>query len=361
MSNVSKPGEGLARIYEIRALDSLIEVVNAVARDAVERPTQYRDLSDEVGALLDDFRARLGKDPDWPDLGERDLVQSHVLEVLSGPAGRSLQKEAVALARAGEGDGSTALRTAFLESADLLRASLERRQGPNLDRCGRRLSQLFDRAMVVLTAAEIADVFGSPRVSQGVWPDAGAYGPDMAILVEEICRSLPEDLIPTPIPNTTLSVLQRIAHHGSNTVSRVLGLSAKDHDSGESVELLQAAYGWARALEDLSSEVDVVSAWRDRTYRESLLGIERDALPAHPSGSLDLAGAGTAKPLIILDTFGCDTAGCNTTKPGPDCEPTRTPPGNPCQGPFTTVDCITSTDGVNNCCSTGDYSCGIIA
>jgi len=40
------------------------------------------------------------------------------------------------------------------------------------------------------------------------------------------------------------------------------------------------------------STSEIIRAWKDADYRASLSAAARAALPAHPAGSIDLAGAG---------------------------------------------------------------------
>lgn len=57
-------------------------------------------------------------------------------------------------------------------------------------------------------------------------------------------------------------------------------------------------------------EVDVIRAWRDELYYESLTEEERASLPAHPAGELDLATdlkSLTATPSLC---FGNGTSEC---------------------------------------------------
>ena len=53
---------------------------------------------------------------------------------------------------------------------------------------------------------------------------------------------------------------------------------------------LSRPHRWADALGDLLTHLDVVRAWTDLTYRATLMTLERDLIPPHPAGEIDLYG-----------------------------------------------------------------------
>jgi mersacidin/lichenicidin family type 2 lantibiotic len=100
--------------------------------------------------------------------------------------------------------------------------------------------------------------------------------------------------------------LQRVAYHGATTIAAL----ADDVSSDEVNEaVIEAAYRWAVALQQLLAGVDPVRAWTDPSYRRILEVAERDILPAHPAGDLQLSGtaldpAGVASALRLgFDTI----------------------------------------------------------
>jgi mersacidin/lichenicidin family type 2 lantibiotic len=69
-------------------------------------------------------------------------------------------------------------------------------------------------------------------------------------------------------------------------------------------------------------QIDIVRAWKDETYRASLSDAERSALPAHPSGTVelddsetDLVGGGM-KPFPLTEINHCPTFMYNEPKCG---------------------------------------------
>jgi mersacidin/lichenicidin family type 2 lantibiotic len=71
------------------------------------------------------------------------------------------------------------------------------------------------------------------------------------------------------------------------------------------------------------SSVDIVRAWKDVEYRQSLSAAEQALLPEHPAGVIELADEGLDKiagastdegcRITQLATY-CDTSGCFLTQ-----------------------------------------------
>jgi hypothetical protein len=72
-SGTTPPDEGqgtiqhpLARMYTLQTLDCVIELVCRLPDDLADRPLQYRQVPENIVALLGDFKALAGVHPDWP-------------------------------------------------------------------------------------------------------------------------------------------------------------------------------------------------------------------------------------------------------------------------------------------------------
>jgi mersacidin/lichenicidin family type 2 lantibiotic len=73
---------------------------------------------------------------------------------------------------------------------------------------------------------------------------------------------------------------------------------------------------------------NIVRAWKDRAYRNSLSDAERAALPPNPAGSIELSDADLGKVAGGLPTTTLSKA-CTLTERTP-CFTTNYPKGKPC-------------------------------
>lgn len=68
------------------------------------------------------------------------------------------------------------------------------------------------------------------------------------------------------------------------------------------------------------SKIDIIRAWKDEEYRQSLSESERALLPPHPAGVIELSDAdlrsavgGLAEELAYTESYGLGTFGCCRT------------------------------------------------
>ena len=127
-------------------------------------------------------------------------------------------------------------------------------------------------------------------------------------------------------------VLQRAGHYGAATIDGIVDESKAATDE-RFPDIVHNATAWAAALGALISSIDVARVWNEPEYRRGLVNLERDLMPPHPSGEIDLEGTvKTATPgfpgslVFLLGTF-------------------ATP--------------MTITVDGEICCSTGDLSCDL--
>jgi mersacidin/lichenicidin family type 2 lantibiotic len=74
-------------------------------------------------------------------------------------------------------------------------------------------------------------------------------------------------------------------------------------------------------MEDVMSNKNIVRAWKDPAYRNSLSASERAALPPNPAGAIEISDADLGKvaagldpvpfPKTSLCSLGCPTLGCS--------------------------------------------------
>jgi mersacidin/lichenicidin family type 2 lantibiotic len=280
------PLHPIAGTYLGRALDPIIQAASAVAGDAAGRPEAYQQLPDDVAQLLADFNDYIGSHPDWPDTEQR-------LQIARRTLGRfylsfaSVRRAAIALAGSASARNEQVATRSLVQEVQSLRSTVRPLEGEELDAPAAILSSLLQRAETVLTAAPVSTVFGVPLVPAGSFPDGGAYSPEMAYLCEFISKALP---LEGSIRQPRLSIIQRAAHYGAVTLAGVLDPSF-DAANGTLVDnVVHSASSWADALGDLLDHVDVVRAWTDPRYREQLMTLERDLIPPHPAGEIDLEG-----------------------------------------------------------------------
>lgn len=275
----------LADLYAQRCLDCVIELVSAVGHDLGERPARYRLLSEAVGERLVALRTATGSQPDWPDATERATLAGRRLGQALCGFGATTRRAALTYLLHGTDLSAEPLRRTFEEATQAFRA--QRRQLDESQTAGlaRRTGKVLTSATEILLSEDLARVMGAPAVPPGEWPDGGLYSLEAA----HLCALISER-VARPRPNLALtvrkfSVLQRVAYHGASTIDGLFG----DHRPGDDV--IESAYRWTVALQDLLAGFDQIRAWTDPSYRRALEVAERDILPAHPAGDIALTGS----------------------------------------------------------------------
>jgi hypothetical protein len=252
----------VAELYARWILDGVVEVAHAVALDFVARPRHYRRVSDETAAVLEQFKARTGHEPDWPDAGQRAAIFGALFGVAGGAArnggnspfaiaGASLREAAVAFAERVYDTGVGMLRQRFRDTMIALRAYLSTLHGQVVLLGERQTQAIFDRARGILSDRHVAATFGLPPAPGGTWPLGGTFSGDGAYLVEEISRTLRSQSL-NPVLERHLLVLQRVADYGRSTLARVLDEAPGWDADGRIDALIGEAYSWEAALRDLA-------------------------------------------------------------------------------------------------------------
>jgi mersacidin/lichenicidin family type 2 lantibiotic len=296
----------LADLYAQRCLDPVVELVSALGDDVVKHPSHYRSLPAPVTEGLVELRTSVGTNPDWPDATERATLAGRRLGASLCGSSAAVRRAAIVYLERGPDRSEGPLRRRFVEQARAFRAQRRLIDEGQTASLARRTGRVFGAASQLLSTEAVARAMGLPAVPQGGWPDGGIYSLETA----QLCGVIAER-IERPRRGYTMSVqkfcvLQRVAYHGATTIAAL----ADDVSSDEVNEaVIEAAYRWAVALQQLLAGVDPVRAWTDPSYRRSLEVAERDILPAHPAGDLQLSGtaldpAGVASALRLgFDTI----------------------------------------------------------
>lgn len=254
-----KPARSIAaaELYELWTLDCVVDVAQAISLDFVARPRHYRRVSDRTAAVLEQLKARLGHDPDWPDGAQRAAIFGAVFGSGNGDrsaqfhqASAGLRAAAAAFAERTFDTGVAMLRQRFRDSVIALRAHLSTLDGQAVDLGLRQTRAIFERARSVFADPQVAATFGLPPAPKGDWPLAGVYDGDGAYLVEEVSQLLrPESR--NPSPERRFVVRQRVATYGRATLIGVAD-DSHDWDSDDRIDSLIAnAYSWMAAALDL--------------------------------------------------------------------------------------------------------------
>jgi hypothetical protein len=251
-------------MYGRWTLDCIIEAVQAVAFDFVDRPRHYGRVPDDVAAVLERFRSQNGHRPDWPDLTQRTAVFSALLGPSdAAPSGdrtgqfhmasAAVRSAASAFAERAYDTGLTMLRQRFRDGLITLRAYLASLSGQVVTVGDQQTQATFARACAVLANTEVAAVFGlAPAANQG-WPLEGTFNGDGAYLIEEITRVLQPASIGS-LSERQFLVLQRVAAYGRSTIAGALDAS-KGWDKDDRIDaVIQSAYSWMAALRDLDRQ-----------------------------------------------------------------------------------------------------------
>ncbi|MNW60413.1 hypothetical protein D3C74_383990 [compost metagenome] len=137
----------------------------------------------------------------------------------------------------------------------------------------------------------------SPNPKDG-WPINGEFNMESAFLVEEIAKRLLGS--ETQLDYRKFIVLQQIAHYSGLTIGAVLDKSFDLKDPEQTAALFRNALCWAREMQKLYLDINIVRAWKDSDYRRTLEIAELDLIPAHPAGDIDLSGTELAREISAL-------------------------------------------------------------
>jgi mersacidin/lichenicidin family type 2 lantibiotic len=276
----------IARVYRARALDPLIDLAAAVA-DLLDREPGALGPSTDLARALAPFATPPGTQSTWPNATQRDLTSMLVLNrfyrstgVYQGFAG--LRLAAIHAHEAAGGPDAAAARGAFAEAAAALLSQAASRVGPQAPDAPTTHPAMLDRAVALLTSPAVAEHLG---VDVPVDAEDSLLDPALGRLCAALSTAIGVD---EPLTASGVELLQQVAASGTAALELVM-------DTVEDDNHLDAAIGharaWAEALRALLDTVDVPRAWADPNYRRGLSLLERDVLPAHPAGQIDLGGA----------------------------------------------------------------------
>lgn len=337
----------IAGLYQRSVLDPIIEVARNVSHDFVRRPRHYRAVPENVAGILDGFRIQTGSDPEWLSAAQRARLFAPLFGAAFCASSIDLRTASLALAEPASGR-NPGLPEGVRDAAAALRGYLKSLEGRGVSDADRETGGVFRKAVEVLRNEAVAGVFGLPAAPGGSWPldgalSAEAAAADGAYLLEEIQRALDLSFIRPPLTQQRFVVLQRVAHYGALTIAGALdgGDGWDSLDQGHA--LVRNAYGWDKALQALLSGIDVVRAWKDPQYRQSLSPSEMGMMAAHPAGEVDLKGTELDRSAAQVARGGL---GFSTMTLGSICC---------CTG---ALPCQAGTNTDYRCCRTSQIECG---
>lgn len=281
----------IAHMYERWTLDCIIELVQLIALDFVNRPRQYRNVSPEISKILQNFRFFTGTDPNFPSymqrsitfeaiLGSSDGVSTETKNTSTATSGTTntlaegvqfkmasarLREAARAFTERQVTQGEGQLLQAFLDEGITLQSYLRPIDDKNnvVIIGNAQTKTIFDAAVLVLRDQTVAGRFGRPPATQNNWPLGGALDDNGSLLIQEIGKVLIQGMAPPtalmPISQNKFNVMQRVANYGDVTITGVL-LANFPANPSESLpsrkerfeSLIGAAYSWKTALDNLA-------------------------------------------------------------------------------------------------------------
>jgi mersacidin/lichenicidin family type 2 lantibiotic len=281
----SSDSHPLVDSYRRWILDPLVVLAQALYDDYVADPRRYRQASEQTIDSLARFRATGVSSHDSPDDEHRTQYYVARFGQSFWVAGATLREAAIALVEHPSDGGQYGVhRRVFDDATGALRAYLSTLGDEESSANSSQTGPVFDRAVDVFKSGAVAGAFGSSPPTDDAWPFTNDMDADAAYLVERVANSTGHE--PQIITQTRFLNLQRVAHYGGLTIAGVLEANEADQND----ELVQNAYMWAKALQNFVP--DIVRAWRDRLYRQSLSSLERSLMPDNPAGEIDLTSSG---------------------------------------------------------------------
>lgn len=281
-TSVSHP---LADLYVARALDPVVDLAREVAGDFVIRPQHHTRASTEEIALLGNLRLLVGKHPEWPNTVQRSFASSKIFARMC-QSFAAIRLSAIRYMQSNADSGAPIARRALVESAELVRATVKPLEGAALSAVADTHLTLLKRAVTAIGSERVAAAYGITDFMLEEWPQ-GVYSPRFGYLCESISQTLALD---HPLRQPEMSSLQRAAQHGAATITSVCTAPVDNEDDDRFVSVVHSAVAWATALGEILSRLDVARSWRDPAYRSRMASLERDMMPPHPSGEVDLEG-----------------------------------------------------------------------
>lgn len=275
----------LADLYVARALDPLIELAREVAGDFVMRPQHHTRASAEDASLLGNLRLMVGKHPEWPNAVQRSFASSRIFARMCQSLA-ALRLSAIRYVQSTSESGAPIARLGVVESAELVRATVQPLEGAALAAVAETHLTMLRRSVAAIGSERLASSYGITDLQVEDWPES-VYSPRFGYVCEGISQSLALD---HPLRQPEVSSLQRAARYGAATISGVCAGRLDEADDDRFVAVVHSAVAWATALGEVLSRLDVARAWRDPAYRSRMAPLERDMMPPHPSGEVDVEG-----------------------------------------------------------------------
>ena len=251
MSAEAPASHPLADLYVARALDPVIELARAVARDFVSRPQHHTEASAEETALLTNFRLLVGSHPEWPDAAQRSFASVRIFADLCQSFG-AMRLSAIQYIEAASDSGTPIARRSVAELWSCCVPTVQPLEGAALSAVADAHSAMLKRAVSVVGSGRLAKAFGMAEVTEG-WPEK-VYSPRFGYLCESISQTL---ALGHPLRQPVMSRLQRAAQHGAATIVGVCSSSLDDADDDRFADVVHSAAAWATALGEILSQLDV--------------------------------------------------------------------------------------------------------
>ncbi|MGT8956981.1 mersacidin/lichenicidin family type 2 lantibiotic [Bacillus cereus] len=284
-------------LYQRRTLDCVVDLVNAISHDFLKRPYNYQNVPDEITNILLEFQTSVGSHPDWPDATQRANISGSILRDLGDVSAR-LARRAKSLIGKESADNIRNVQYALVDEVISLRNFLKELDWSVVSIAERQTRNIFQKAVEVLRCEEIAHIFGMSPTPKDDWPFNGELNLEAACLVEELAKRL---LGPEPLLNHRKFIaLQQIAHYGGLTIGAVLDESYDLKEPEQTAALFKNALSWAREMQNLYLDINIVRAWKNPDYRRTLEIVELDLIPAHPAGDIDLSGTELSREISAL-------------------------------------------------------------
>jgi hypothetical protein len=282
----------IATMYERWTLDHIIELVQVIAMDFVNRPRQYREVSLNISEILQNFRFLTGTEPKFPNRTHRSMTFEAILGSSDGMGivtetkssaptaaaapttteGTQFKMQSARLREAARAyterqvtQGEGQLLQAFLDEGVTLQSYLRPIDDENnvVIIGNAQTKAIFDKAALVLRDKTVAGRFGRPPAILETWPLGGLLDANGSLLIQEIGKVLIQGMVPPatlmPVSQNKFDVMQRIASYGALTITGVLRGSFPV-DPSESLAsrkerfeaLIGAAYSWKTALDNIA-------------------------------------------------------------------------------------------------------------
>ncbi|MCB1984396.1 MAG: mersacidin/lichenicidin family type 2 lantibiotic [Burkholderiales bacterium] len=332
--------EPFGGIYFRFMLDHIVELCSQLAFDVVKRPAQFGKLSEETNKILENFRTRLGTDPNWPNASQRGEIFDLFL-------GNSFSANSAAyrltVLKYTEGANTVNLDThqhALVDAANSLQCLLKPTEEQATQVGFRQLSEIFDQSVKVFQSKEIHQVFGITEKLDPQWPFTTPFSDTGATLLDEVFRQSGQVYCQS-WGRYYFATLQRVAFLGHVTISSIM-LDDKDAQS-----LASYGYRWTRALNDLLPTQKIIRAWKQPAFRVELTEQEQLHCPPNPAGEIDTSNA-NLRP-TISDSSSPQQAGQTFTVSGEIC--CSTTPSVSCMSHCPPPDDILNPGGTYPCCT----------